>query len=562
MKEPKRTMLWSAAGQQANNTSIELTDSIDNYDELWFYGSGTRTYTPCVITEYPVIPGVVNLGGPFFVGKWGATDTFALCNGTQMFLSGNSGYVAASYYFGKGNGSTGWAAELVNNRANDVRPFKILGLKYQDDPNRATLWESTGVNLYNQNISLNEHITHYNSFELYSSGFEDGGNGCRHAGKNIYQSQPKLINCGSWAYTPWKYAERHNLLIGDELLISGNSGHIRSGYYWGMGNNTTAYAAGKWNSDYALSALQPYKIVGIDHKPILNVNLNPGEHGTLSSNVSTGCEYDYVNLSATPNEGYFFSGYNLTGATATGNQFMFNNTDVIVNAVWAGPEDVRHLTLQNDGHGTLAASKLSGLAGETASLTPTNASNYIFSGFTVTGATIANSALTFGEQDCTAKAWFKYGWNYRPMTTWTKASKSNNTLIITNNRVQIKGVANWNELLYRTFSTTAAGTYKLSMDWTAPNGLTFWSKTASYRNCGLWVSTTLTASKTNSYEGPTGTGILMQNSNNTSKITKSQTANISIQANKTYYLWFSFGTLADGVSNMYIDFNKLTFEKV
>lgn len=151
---------------------------------------------------------------------------------------------------------------------------------------------------------------------------------------------------------------------------------------------------------------------------------------------------------------------------------------------------------------------------------------------------------------------------YKLQYAWTKPPKSTDTLIITDNRVEIKGVTFWNELLYRTFSTTEGGTYKLSMDWTAPNGLTFWSDTASHRNCGLWVSTALTATQTERYEGPTGTGILMQNVNNTSPITKSQTANISIQANKTYYLWFSFGTLNDGVSNMYIDFDKLTFEKV
>ena len=220
-----------------------------------------------------------------------------------------------------------------------------------------------------------------------------------------------------------------------------------------------------------------------------------------------------------------------------------------------------NLTLETDGHGTISATKTTGCSGDTAILTNTPATNYIFSGYSVTGATLNDNILTFANQDARAKAWFNYGWDYRPMTTWTKAPKSTNTLIISGNRVQIKGINFWNELLYRTFSTTAAGTYKLSMDWTAPNGLTFWSDSASYRNCGLWVSTSLTATMNNTYEGPTGTGILMQDVNNTSPITKSQTANIPIEANKTYYLWFSFGTLNDGVSNMYIDFDKLTFEK-
>lgn len=223
---------------------------------------------------------------------------------------------------------------------------------------------------------------------------------------------------------------------------------------------------------------------------------------------------------------------------------------------------IYNLSLETDGNGTISASKTSGYSGDTVILSNTHATDYLFSGYSVTGAALNDNILTFANQDATAKAWFKYGWDYRPMTTWTKPSKSTNTLTITDNRVQIKGAGGWQELLYRTFSATAAGTYKLSMDWTAPNGLTFWSNQASYRNCGLWVSTSLTATQTARYEGRTGTGILMQNVNNTSPITKSQTANISIQANKTYYLWFSFGTLNDGVSNMYIDFDKLTFERV
>lgn len=223
---------------------------------------------------------------------------------------------------------------------------------------------------------------------------------------------------------------------------------------------------------------------------------------------------------------------------------------------------IYNLTLETDEHGTISATKTTGHYGDTAILSNTPATDYLFSGYSVTGAALNDNILTFANQDATAKAWFNYGWDYRPMTTWTKPSKSTNTIIINDNRVQIKGTGGWQELLYRTFSTTAAGTYKLSMDWTAPNGLTFWSNAASYRNCGLWVSTALTATQTARYEGPTGTGILMQNVNNTSPITKSQTANISIRANKTYYLWFSFGTLNDGVSNMYIDFNKLTFVRV
>lgn len=130
--EPTYTLLWSATNnaQQANNTSISLVDSIDNYDELVWYGSGTRNAVVSVATEYPVIPGKVNLGGPFYCGKWGQNDTWLLCNGTQCWVSGTSGYVASSYYWGKVDGGTSAAAAWVNNRTNDVRPYKLVGVKY------------------------------------------------------------------------------------------------------------------------------------------------------------------------------------------------------------------------------------------------------------------------------------------------------------------------------------------------------------------------------------------------------------------------------------------------
>lgn len=101
MIEPERTVLWSAASVSPNNTSITLNDSIFNYDEVAYYGSGTRStnLVVSVKTEYPVVPGVVQGGGPFYCGRWGSGDNFILNNGTQVFLSGNSGGVYSSFYW-------------------------------------------------------------------------------------------------------------------------------------------------------------------------------------------------------------------------------------------------------------------------------------------------------------------------------------------------------------------------------------------------------------------------------------------------------------------------------
>ena len=303
MKESIRKILWSAENQQASNSTITLNDSIDNYDEIIYYGSGTKNdRTPCVAIEYPVIPGVLNLGGPFFVGKWASADSdnWILCNGTQVFLSGNSGYVASSFYMGKNNGSTAWAASLLANRTNDVRPYRIVGVKYKNDSDRSLIWSSTGVNLYNQNIALSETINHFDKIIVYGSGYENTNVGCYKASKNSYVVQPnKLMNVGTWCYTPWKYAEKHNLLIGNEMLITGNSGHINSGFYWGMGNQTTAYIAAKVTADISSFAM-PYAIIGVGRHPSYRFIDETTEGGSVSSNLDSGYSGDIATITVIP----------------------------------------------------------------------------------------------------------------------------------------------------------------------------------------------------------------------------------------------------------------------
>jgi hypothetical protein len=130
--EPTYTLLWSASSAFRNQYSIVLNDSIDNYDEVIYYGSANRdTNTVKVATEYPVYPGAINLGGPAFCGNWQTSNTYELWNGTQVWLSGTSGYVNNSYYWGMQNGGTGYESNNYSTPRNaDVHPYKIVGVKY------------------------------------------------------------------------------------------------------------------------------------------------------------------------------------------------------------------------------------------------------------------------------------------------------------------------------------------------------------------------------------------------------------------------------------------------
>lgn len=148
-------------------------------------------------------------------------------------------------------------------------------------------------------------------------------------------------------------------------------------------------------------------VYGVNPKPIRTLHVIDGVHGTISADISAGLAGDVCTLSNTPDEGWYFSGYNITGATLTGNQFMFGNSDVTVEAVWSDTPMIKTLTLQTDGHGTLTANNVTGFEGDTVTLSNNHADYYRFKDYTVTGGTINGNTYTFGTaQEQTAKANF------------------------------------------------------------------------------------------------------------------------------------------------------------
>lgn len=266
MIDPKHTVLWSAATPVANQSTITLSDSIDNYDEIIYYGSGARNtaLTVSVKTEYPVLSGVINGGGPFYWGKWGIGDSYLLCNGTQVFLSGNSGGVFSSYFWGKNNGNTNYTGSLANNRTADVRPYKIEGVKYSTSDDRTLLWSSTG-NPYNTNISLSESITGFTDVMVYGSGTDGSAHGFN-VSKQVYRAQSGIIACEPWCYSPWTNNYRCNYVLGCNFLINGNSGHVGSSWFMGINRTNTAWAAGKWTDTNAPKMMVPYAVYGLNRK--------------------------------------------------------------------------------------------------------------------------------------------------------------------------------------------------------------------------------------------------------------------------------------------------------
>jgi len=177
------------------------------------------------------------------------------------------------------------------------------------------------------------------------------------------------------------------------------------------------------NLTYSADDINCIKAVyGVNPKPIRTLRVIDGGHGTISADTSAGIAGEVCTLSNTPDQDWYFSGYNITGATLTGNKFTFGNSDVIVEGVWSDTPQIKTLTLQTDGHGTLTANKVTGFEGDTVTLTPTYSNYYRFSAYQTTGGTVNGNTYTFGTaQEQTAKANFKVN-AFTATGNWEKGS--------------------------------------------------------------------------------------------------------------------------------------------
>lgn len=135
-----------------------------------------------------------------------------------------------------------------------------------------------------------------------------------------------------------------------------------------------------------------------------DVTVNTDGHGKIESTKASGFIGDTASLSNTASAGYTFTGYTTTGAVLTGSNFTFTGSDITAHAGYSA--NVYNITLQNDGHGTIAANKTTGNIGDTITLSNTPATHYHFSGYTVTGATLTSNKFNIGTQNVTAKGWF------------------------------------------------------------------------------------------------------------------------------------------------------------
>lgn len=133
--------------------------------------------------------------------------------------------------------------------------------------------------------------------------------------------------------------------------------------------------------------------------------------------------------------------------------------------IWPLAKQIKFLTLQTDGHGTLTADTLSGYEGDTIELEPTYNTYYRFNNYSVTGGTVNGNTFTFGTaENATAKANFK-------VNSFTAAGKFNQ--LSHGSLGQCR-----NHIKWATYVTAASN--NVPSNWKKPAGLSYNSASSGY----------------------------------------------------------------------------------
>lgn len=138
-----------------------------------------------------------------------------------------------------------------------------------------------------------------------------------------------------------------------------------------------------------------------------NLTIQQVSGGRVTSNKSTGYQGDQVTLSNTPSSHYTFGSYSITGATLTGNKFNFGSQNVTAKGSFV-EDPIRSVSLSQQTGGRISATPMSGYDGTQVVLTNSVSSDYLFSAYDVTGATLTGNRFILTGSNATAKGIFQY----------------------------------------------------------------------------------------------------------------------------------------------------------
>lgn len=133
-----------------------------------------------------------------------------------------------------------------------------------------------------------------------------------------------------------------------------------------------------------------------------DLTLENGDHGVLSADKMSGFSGDVVTVdTASIDEGWYFTGLNITGATATGNQFMFVGENVTAEGLYTN--EGYPITYLSDDHVHLTGDSIYIPGSEGITLDSGYDTYYRISGYDITNGSIIDGKLV-PTGPCTIKA--------------------------------------------------------------------------------------------------------------------------------------------------------------
>jgi hypothetical protein len=139
---------------------------------------------------------------------------------------------------------------------------------------------------------------------------------------------------------------------------------------------------------------------------IYDLEILSAEHGTCVANKYSGFTDSFVSVTATPDEGWYHIGYDITGSVMTGDSFKFLNNDVNLEPIFYETEGYP-ITYETTVGGSCTGDTDLYIPGSTGITLQTAYNTYYrLSGYEVTGGTIENNVL-IPTGPCTARAVYK-----------------------------------------------------------------------------------------------------------------------------------------------------------
>lgn len=261
----KRNLLWESTGNDYN-TNITLSEPVTHFDQIMVYGSGLEAADTMHVSKNVYKTQDKLMGcDTWCYSPWTTSFQANYILAANLKISGNSGHIGGSMFWGIGSKNATWAAgKWTGTEAPKMlMPWKIFGL------GRHPIYNFYGLDSDGGSVASN--IPSGYSGDIATLTVTPSGDEWKLSALNITGAE----------------------LTGNDFMF-GNS-------------NVTAQAEFEHSRDLTL------------------VN---SEHGILSADAMSGFSGDVVTVDATTDEGWYLSAIALTGAEATGFKFMFTGSDV------------------------------------------------------------------------------------------------------------------------------------------------------------------------------------------------------------------------------------------